>query len=432
MMNKRQFPISRRAVIQQSIGLGAALSMPACLAEPQQRSIYVPTAGDVCFSSRTIMPDSFAVAERIGATRLDWTYSQRRDFLSAARVSGLKFVGGAINMCPPDGPGKVTYQIGRQLSLDGSFIEAPWMKGMGWYWGCVNNPEFMALQLGRAMRSLNAGADYIQFDDAGGSIPAVSFGGCWCSYCVKSAKAQGLDLSRDMLAFQTRSTKKFITQFRENLDRAMGNRITISCNNYRLKMDDVFSLFDYGMCEIDPIDASLDNLLKFYNFSGRINWMQVVTLRSCDPSLNRATIAAVHALGGAMIYPWDVYIAPGQARCKGNHDDYKGIYSLISRSKMMLIGSRFCDKKSEDFFSAETQVALERAGVKILVRSFESKTVVHLIPPHPTKRYEKIICSLKGLSKYLIVDSSQGCKLQEKDSNCIIDPREWTVMLLDI
>lgn len=339
----------------------------------------IPRPSDVIFSSRWMLPESIPIAVAAGATRFDWTYSERHDYYAAIKAAGIAEAGGTINLCPPDQTGSSTYRIGRQMNRTGWPIEAPWLKGLGWYYGCVNNPDFLNLQLGRVKRLFAAGTLALQHDDAACSIASVNWGGCWCPYCRSAARAQGYDLVTQMRSFQTASTVRYIKALRERINAAIGREVTLSCNNFRMRMSTPYPLFDYGMCEIDPVDAEPTVLEAAYRQFERDGWMQVVTLRSSDIALNRATIARVHALGGAMLFPFNVYMQSGP-RFTANADDVSSFYRFVRAIGPLLDASRFTGQDVADFLSAESLAALRQSNVGTILRRAGAQTVLHLVP----------------------------------------------------
>lgn len=383
-MSMTGFPVSRRMALAYA---GAAAAWPYPGGRPVRAastSSSPPQPSDVLMSARWSIPEVIDLARNCQATRLEWNYVERGSFFQDAKAAGVQVSGGAINMWPTDGPGLASYKIGRQQDRYGAAIEAPWVKGKGWYWGCVNNPDFFRLQMGRASRALQAGASVIQYDDCAGAIPAVAWGGCWCAHCRQQAARQGYDLERQMLAFQTASTVRYIKSLRSQIDAVNGDRVMMSCNNYRLRTGVPYDLFDYGMCEISPADAAPHALETAFRRFEQNGWMQVVTLRSSDIALNRATIARTHALGGAMLYPYNVYMPVGP-RFTANASDVAGLYRFVRIIGSVLDSSRFTDRTAASLLTRESLLALDQARVSTVVRLAGTQLVVHFIPERDTR-----------------------------------------------
>ncbi|MFN3390005.1 MAG: hypothetical protein ACK40O_13875, partial [Allosphingosinicella sp.] len=60
------------------------------------------------------------------------------------------------------------------------------------------------------------------------------WGGCWCSSCRQQAAAEGVDLERDMQAFQQRSTWRFHTEMRAAFEQVLGRDLTVGKLPWRL------------------------------------------------------------------------------------------------------------------------------------------------------------------------------------------------------
>jgi len=412
-------------------GIALLSSCELGLATPRPIEAGKPRPSDVIFSARSMVPESIPIAVAARTTRFDWLYSEKGSFLAAVRNAGIATIGGAINMWPSDAPNLPTYRVGRALSSTGGLIEAPWARGMGLYWGCVNNPDFMGIQLGRAMRTLSAGANAIQFDDAAAAIPAVGFGACWCPYCQKLAASSGYDLRTSMLEFQTASTLRFIQALRASINTARGSEVLMSCNNAGLKRDEPYNLFDYGMCEIDPPRADIRVLERAYRQFELDGWMQVVTLRSRDIGLNRATIAAVHALGGAMIFPYNVYMSAG-ARFSANPDDVLALYHFVRAIGPLLDASRFTDIPPVALLTSDSMASLAQAGVSPIVRRAGDRTLLHLIPGASTRRASLLDIQLAAAPAATLCSAEQAQLRSVANGKLRIAPWDWSLVTIAI
>ncbi|WP_189622446.1 hypothetical protein [Novosphingobium colocasiae] len=381
--------LSRRAAL---VGGGwAMLGLPKAAGLSESALLdktIIPTASDVCFSSRFGDPKALPIAKALGANRLDWTYSTNKDFLRQAKIFGLNVIGGTINMCPPDIPGSTrpTYLRGRQQNYRGDFIVAPWMSGEGRNWGCVNNPDFLLILLHMAQNALSAGCDYLQFDDPAGAVQSVSWGGCWCDFCRAAAKKYGLSLKNQMLDIQKRSLLDFISNFRQKLDEINGKRIIISCNNYNGDMGEPSTAFDFGICEIQEDNCSYISIKSLFNNYRKKEWMQVFTFRTGDVYLNRLLISAAHALGGSSIIPWDIYMGSGRPRFFGATEDFFDVYAQVRALGPLLSGAEEANYLPEDILTADGLNTLKRSGMETVIRSYGTLTIMHVLPSNrPTE-----------------------------------------------
>ena len=431
-MSTTGFPVSRRMALAYA---GAAAAWPY----PGRRSVRAaagsntpPRPSDVFMSARWSIPEVVDLARNCQATRLEWNYVERGSFFQDAMNAGVQVAGGTVNMCPTDGPGLATYKVGRQQDRFGAAIEAPWVKGKGWYWGCVNSPDFFRLQMGRASRALQAGASVLQHDDCAGAIPMVASGGCWCTHCRQQATRRGYSLERQMLAFQTASTVRYIKSLRSRIDAMSGDRVMMSCNNYRLKTGVPYDLFDYGICEINPADAAPPTLEAAFRQFERTGWMQVVTLRSSDIALNRATIARTHALGGAMLYPYNVYMPVGP-RFTANASDVAGLYRFVRAIGSVLDSSRFTNRTAASLLAPESLEALEQAGVSTVVRLAGTQLAVHFIPERDDRSVPPIDVRMAKLPSASTVRSAEQPDARPAPNGTFaISPWDWSMLTMTI
>ena len=67
---------------------------------------------------------------------------------------------------------------------DGTVAVAPWMS-WGAAWSCMNNPEYQKALKNAIKQGIDNGVTQFQFDDWAGNVSAISWGGCFCDYCMK-------------------------------------------------------------------------------------------------------------------------------------------------------------------------------------------------------------------------------------------------------
>jgi len=377
--------VSRRRFIRNgtllSSGLFGQINIPLIAQALNPNVSPIPRPSEVSFSSRFTNQPALPIAHQFGASRIDWTYSLDPAFLRSARLLGAQVIGGTINACMPDKVGGNTYKEARALRRDGTPVTAPWMAGEATprYWGCANNPGYEDILLEAALAALNAGADYLQFDDAALSIPAVKWGACWCSYCRQKAVSQGYSLLNEMLAFQTKSTQEFISRFRVRLNRKAGRAVIMSSNNFEGDRRIPYNLFDFGMCEFSPKKLNADDIVSLYRSFESIGWYQSATLQTANPQINRAAIATIHASGGNCIVPWDVFLGVNQ-RYFGKQADYLPIYNMIRRSRDYLDYKRFSSVEPSDLLTNDTLDRLLAANIHVLIREDPKVFIIHMIP----------------------------------------------------
>jgi hypothetical protein len=363
--------VSRRGFLA---GLGAAAALAPLPAFPfalPTRPLHAPRPSDVCFSSRHARPEALEVARAFGATRLDWCYTTDAAFLANCRRAGMSVLGGALSPTLADRVDAGGMPTGRILDRQGQPVTAPWMRAWNRiYWGCMNNPDFRRTVLTRVELSLKAGIDWFLFDDAQGNAAAVRWGGCWCSSCRQQAAAEGVDLERDMQAFQQRSTWRFHTEMRAAFDRLAGRHVTLgfNCAGSRTAplSDWIAQKFDLAFCEIDgngldPADVA--GRLLAAEIAGR---PQGYTLRSRDVALNRRFAAWCYAHGGHMICPWDVFLTStpqGSDRLFGNPRDYADIFGLARALGPLL------DQAAPSALPPAGSWTLDRPGLRASLRA---------------------------------------------------------------
>lgn len=306
---------------------------------PPPRPLHAPRPSDVCFSIRQNKHGALDVAKSFSATRLDWSYTVDSGFLTRARDAGLAPLGGALNTILPDQVNGKTWREGRIRDAQGQPVTAPWMRWPGVAAGCVNSPAYRRSWLDHARASLKAGIDWFMVDDPRMNEVAVGWGGCYCGDCQAEAVRQGVDLNRDMVAFQRDSVTRFHRDMRQAVDEMAGRHVTFACNNFGGQTGWPYDFFDFGIAEVDPIQVkppAIARLLRDAEAAGR---PQVLTLRSVDVALNQRLIAWCYANGGHLLAPWDVYLrstVDGSDRYFGNADDYAPLFAFAQRMDYLL------------------------------------------------------------------------------------------------
>jgi len=334
---------------------------------------------DVCLSSRSKRPNSIETIRAFRASRLMWCYSADAEFIQQCKQAGTKTFQSAINSLP--GHDNV---LAHCLDLEGRPMVAPWMVAFNRekpvYWGCNNRPKFLETSVQRATRALEAGADWIQFDDWALIVSAGAWGGaCFCDDCmaafreylathlteqdrarlelddlatfdyrrhlaerhgIRDAKAyktqrRSLPLAPYFEDFQRRSVRKFFTELRRRLDDAAGRRVPLSINSsffHPAQRDNfIVDLVDFLQGETWHFDlAGLTMACKTAEGLGQ--W-QVFVPKPRDVREMRMGIAAVYAMGQIMLVPWDMYMGSDASGIKpryyGTVEEYGDLYHFI-------------------------------------------------------------------------------------------------------
>jgi hypothetical protein len=376
------------------------------MAVRSDRPAGAPAFSDVLFSSRWKHPrnasdphDTFAAAKAFHATQFVWVYTSDSAFIGKAKSLGYGFQC-TLNSVVSDWPegGK---RRGRITALDASLITAPWMRA--WKsaeWGCCNHPDWRASYIAHASAALSAGADSLQMDDPTLNLAATRWGGCFCDSCIAGfrsylqEKFSGSELaelgieeidrfnyrehliargapSGDALAnwdsdplrkhfieFQSQSVEAFYADMRKRIDHLAGRRVPMSCNNYGGSWNGIYSLFDFGIAELNEQTARPATMVDQLRRARELGKAQVFTLVSEDVALTRKVIGTLYALGSHLIVPWDVYLRStpeGSDRFYGQPEDFADLFEFVRTNE-----AAFDDY--EDAFVAAEGVDDDRYG----------------------------------------------------------------------
>jgi hypothetical protein len=361
-------------------------------AKRTMRAPGTPKYSDVCFSARFRRPvsaddlhDTFRDATAFHATRLDWVYSSDPAWIAECKKRGFWF-GGALNTILTDAPKGKTRDQGRILDTYGQRVAAPWMRSWNGYWGCVNSPQYRETFLAHAKLLIDGGADAIQMDDPGINAVAVRWGGCYCRYCKEKAKKKGIDLTQDMLAFQTESVKEFYGYVRHEIDRYAGHRVPWSSNNWDGRSGFPFYLFDYGIAELPQKSAMPDELYRKFSAAAKLGRRQIFTFVSTSIPLTRRVIATAYACGGQIIVPYDVYNGD-QPRIFGKPEEYADLYGFARANSGYLdryedaavSGKGIIDARYESNPPVNIEIENVFAFVRAQPGRHDAPVVIHLV-----------------------------------------------------
>lgn len=314
-----------------------------------------PHQSDVCFSSRMPHPsnsadtlDTFMAAQQFHATYLNWVYTTDSDFIHKADSLGLKV---QVTLSPtlPDLLSEPPQRdVGRMINEKGEKVTAPWMKGWGYWWGCVNNPAFKKLWLTYIQKSLDAGADGFQVDD-----PAFSQvflrnkweDVCYCPHCRVKVDSLGTTSAE----IQESSVLEFHQWAKQQAEQYAGRKVPFSCNNFRGEWELFpFAEFDYGVAELPERRANPEYLYAALRETRRLGKAQVFSFANDRSFLVEKVIATVYACGGNPLVPWDVWMGSGKDRHYGKPEDFAALFGFARAIAPWLEGY-------EDAFYTNTQ-----------------------------------------------------------------------------
>lgn len=359
------------------------------MAEPVPDIPGAPRASAVCMRSLAAHPshkgdphDTLAAIRGFHATRLEWTYGDKPEFIKKVHDLGVEY-GGAL--AAGSYLGKSTPIEWNVVGLDSQRLVPDWMRH--WQrpnpWGCANNPEFEAGHVRAALAVIAAGADVIQRDEPEQNMLATYWGGCLCRYCVdgfrswlernadpkelvkagvndlatfdyaahlKSKDAPSGDAFRRwpgggplrtyFKQFQTDSSVAFHQRWRAELDKKAGRRITVSCNNGASDWSAVRLPFDFCIGELRETKATPPHLYKSVLQARAHGRLQTTTMplktvaspaeqESPDWILHtRKTIATSYAIGGLIEMPWDTFL-PDAQRYFGKPQNYADLTAFV-------------------------------------------------------------------------------------------------------
>lgn len=374
--------------------LNAEFKTVADIAQAPKRAAGAPKYSDVCFSPRWRRPrdaddphDTFRDAKAFHATRFDWVYSDDPVWIKECRERGYWFTGTLSTILADPETGK--REEGRIRNKNGDRIAAPWMRK--WpepgYWGCVNSPHYREICLARAKRMVDGGVDAIQQDDPGYNYTAVNWGACYCEHCKKKAGEKGVDLEKEMKAFQKQSVIEFYADLRKQIDAYAGRRIPWSSNNYNGAMEFPYDQFDFGTAELPHGSSKPHELYHKITGAAKKGRQQIYTYVSTDVAQTRRVIAMGYACGGHVIVPYDVWHG-NRPRIFGTPEEYGDLYGFVRAIASHLDGHEDAaifsgGRIREGRYGKHQPVEIEAKKVYAMTRAQPGKAdapaVVHLV-----------------------------------------------------
>ncbi|RMD95862.1 MAG: hypothetical protein D6816_19735 [Bacteroidetes bacterium] len=336
------------------------------VAEPASHPTGAPKYSDVCFSSRVPHPknsadslDTFRAAAQFHATYLNWVYTTDAGFIRKADSLGLKVQVTLSPTLPDLSSDPPQRNTGRILDAEGKKVSAPWMQGWGYWWGCVNHPDFRQLWLTYIRNAIDAGAHGFQVDD-----PAFSqlflrnkwADVCYCEHC--KAKADSLGMTPPEI--QEQSVVDFHRWAKQQANAYAGREVPFSCNNFRGEWELFpFDEFAYGVAELPERRANPEYIYASLRETRRRGKAQVFSFANDRAFLTEKVIATVYACGGNPLVPWDVWMGSGKDRYYGKPEDFAPLFGFARAIAPWLDGY-------EDAFYANTQDEFRYTDVRKL------------------------------------------------------------------
>ena len=328
---------------------------------------------DVCFSTRWGRPEAPDAIQQFKANRVVWVYTTDKEFVARVHDLGAT-VQGAINSVP-----RTKDLSAYAVDLDGTKLVAPWMVTFDpkdpVKWGCNNQPAFREVVLENAKKALDAGVDWLQFDDGALIVSAHSWGGgCMCDRCMEGfarylsnlprealakmgvdaiegfdyrvfldqkhgiadaeayrQKRREVPLTRHFEAFQRESVREFFVWLRGELDAHAGRRVPLSINanlqdpsQTRVFLGD---LVDFFLGETWSLE--LADLAVCARAAEGMDTYQIISPFPHSVNDTRLAMAATYALGQLFLVPWDVWMGPEKDRYFGTAEQYGDLYHFV-------------------------------------------------------------------------------------------------------
>ncbi len=351
-------------------------------APPQREAVTGLRHSDVCFSTRWDRDDAVEAIRAFGANRVLWVYTNSAQFVSAVHAVA-QTVQGALNANHrTDDSGAYC------VDLDGTKLVAPWMvtfnKTDPVKWGCNNQPAYREAVFAAARRTLDAGVDWVQFDDWALTAGAHSWGGgCMCDRCMAgfteylrtlpedalhaagigdlqafdyraflahrhgisdaaAYREQRTDLPTTALLedFQRRSVRSFFADLRREMDAHAGRRVPLSVNtnlqNPSQRHNFLADIPDF--CLGETSSAEMEDLAICAATADALGKYQVVSPFPHTVPDTRMALAATYALGQLYLVPWDVWMGPEKDRHFGTPDQYGDLYGFVRGNQGLFDG----------------------------------------------------------------------------------------------
>ncbi len=328
---------------------------------------------DVCFSTRWARENALETIQAFKANRIVWVYTTSADFVAAVHEAGAT-IQGAINSVT-----RTEDLSAYAIDLDGTKLVAPWMVTFNpenpVKWGCCNQPAYREATIEQAKRTLDAGVDWMQFDDWSLLVSCHSWGGgCMCDRCMESfreylatqpaeklaelgiASVDGFDYRRflaeehgiadaatyktkrgsipttdSFVDWQRRSVRSWFEHLRSVMDEHAGRYVPLSINsNLQNPAQDrnfIADLVDFFLGETWSSD--LADLGICARSAEGLGTRQIVSPFPHNVADTRVAMAATYALGEFYLVPWDVWMGPEKDRHFGTTEEYGDLYHFV-------------------------------------------------------------------------------------------------------
>ncbi len=328
---------------------------------------------DVCFSTRWARENALETIQAFKANRVVWVYTTGAEFVASVHQAGAT-VQGAINSVT-----RTDDLSAYAIDLDGTKLVAPWMvnfnKDDPVKWGCCNQPAYRDATIKQAKQTLDAGADWMQFDDWSLLASCHGWGGgCMCDRCMEgfrdylaalpAAELQELGIDstdgfdyREFLAekhgiadaatykekrnslpttayfadWQRKSVRSWFEHLRAVMDEHAGRTVPLSINsNLQDPSQDrnfIADLVDFFLGE--TWSSEFEDLAICARSAEGLGTHQIVSPFPHDVNETRIAMAATYALGEFYLVPWDVWMGPDKDRHFGTVEEYGDLYHFV-------------------------------------------------------------------------------------------------------
>jgi hypothetical protein len=388
---------------------------PIRSAEETERILRL-SKSDVLLSSRWKHPtnasdpyDTIKAITDYHATRNEWSYCDDADFIKLVK-SKVKTYAGTVNTLYRIGkkneekayPGQIT-------SRDGKSVTAPWMMSFHGWWGCVNSKEYRNDYIKRIERLINGGIDSIHMDDPGSNVATITWGGCFCPYCIDGfrnyLKKYLPETSKNTLGnldefdvrtissetplywklfheFQCESVQKFYEDIKSIIDKRVERKILFSMNNYGGSWRFPSDIADFGVAEINEKSVNPLNLFYRIERARRQGKIQIFTMAFRDIHKNRFTYSMLYACGSHAIIPWDVYITSNSSRLFIPPEEFADLSGFV-RAMAPFLNDYSTDSVAGTAFDEFSENSLSVSGSETLCalarRPKNGNCVIHLV-----------------------------------------------------
>lgn len=302
--------------------------------------------------------------KRFKPSRIEWTYATDSATTQIYHRLNIPF---SLTTSPmaPDSVGHTSKKM-RIQTIKGETYVAPWMKE--WkiktpYWGCVNNPEFVALFYQHALK-LNALGPYaLMVDDPefNTRLKTDKIVGCFCEHCTKKfvatyrkhaknkkillKKMNKFMLSAEVVKkptvppgkqkknelvlayeqFQEKSVEDFLLNWKKEMLK-VNPKLKFLCNNFNGRWESYHRVFDGGVCELNENLINEKDLDKLYKKADELGKTQLFNSNSKDPAKHEFLLRYALSHKREVLIPWDVFIKDSPTRYYINYNKFDEIY----------------------------------------------------------------------------------------------------------